>query len=430
MTARQVLAPLLATFMLAVGATFGYGFYLVFRTAQPQRNSGRPSSAPALTGVELQADLQQAGQSLTSGKVEQAILAYRRILAQVSSLEAHLGLAEAELRAGREALAAREFERVLELEPRNPTALRQLGRIGAREPRTWAHAEERYRAYLAVKPGDAEARLALARLLAWQAKSAAACEMFSDRRVAPLMTLDDRRSYAFALAATGRTREAEALTRELLALQPGDHDLEAQLAGLYASRRDWRAAVPLYRLLVQRRPDDPRLQLAYGRGLAALGDTSAAVEPLGKAARAMPADADAVLAYARALRAVGHADAAVREFERVLTLRPANAAVRRELGDLLMERRDHRGAEKHYRAALDLGLRDVRLLAALAGALDANGKSQEAVPLAEEAYARRPTSRAGFELAKLYQKVGRARDAARLLQEIERDSGRADRTRE
>jgi tetratricopeptide (TPR) repeat protein len=424
MMARQILAPLLATFMLGVGATFGYGFYLVLRTAQPQRSAGRPSSGPALTAVELQTELQQAGHSLKSGKVEQAILAYRRVLAEVSSVEAHLGLADAELRAGREALAAREFERVLELDRRNPTALRHLGTIGSREPRTWALAEERYRAYLAVKPDDAEARLALARLLAWQAKSAAACEMYSDRRVAPLMTADDRRSYAFALAATGRTREAETLTRELLVLQPGDHDLTAQLAGMYAARREWKAAVPLYRSLVQRRPDDPRLQLAYGHGLAALGDTSAAVEPLGKAARAMPADADAGLAYARVLSAVGDADGSVREFERVLTVRPRSAAVRRELGDLLMERRNYGGAERHYRVALDLGLRDVRLLASLAGALDANGKPQEAVPLAEEAYARRPTSRLGFELAKLYQKVGRTRDAARLLQKIERDSGR------
>jgi len=429
MMARQILAPLLATFMLGVGATFGYGFYLVFRTAQPQRSAGRPSSGPALTTVELQTELQQAGHSLKAGKVEQAILAYRRVLAEVPSVDAHLGLADAELRAGRETLAAREFERVLELDRRNPTALRQLGAIGSREPRTWALAEERYRAYLAVKPDDAEARLALARLLAWQAKSAAACEMYSDRRVAPLMTVDDRRSYAFALAATGRTREAETLTRELLVLQPGDHDLTAQLAGMYAARREWKAAVPLYRSLVQRRPDDPRLQLAYGHGLAALGDTSAAVEPLGKAARAMPADADAGLAYARALRAVGDADGAVREFERVLTVGPRSAAVRRELGDLLMERRDYGGAERHYRVALDLGVRDVRLLASLAGALDANGKPEEAVPLAEEAYARRPTSRLGFELAKLYQKIGRARDAARLLQKIERDSGRMDRSR-
>ena len=101
MIARWVLAPLLAAFMVGVVATFGYGSYLVFRTAQPQRTAGRLSSAPALTGVELQAELQQESQSLTSGKVEQAILAYRRILAQASSVEAHLGLAEAERRAGR-----------------------------------------------------------------------------------------------------------------------------------------------------------------------------------------------------------------------------------------------------------------------------------------------------------------------------------------
>jgi len=430
MTARQLIAPFLAVFAVNVCATFGYGFYLVFRSAQPPARAGRPPRLPALTTAELRARLQEAEQSLKAGKVEQAILAYRRILAHVPSAEAQLGLAEAELRAGREPLAAREFERVLELDERNPTALRQLGRIGAREPRTWIDAEERYRAYLALRPDDAEARLALARLLAWQGKAAAAVEMFSDRRVQARMGLEDRRSYALALAATGRAREAEVLIRQLLAAHPGDHDLEAQLAGIYASRGDWKDAVPLYRSLVQRRPQDPRLQLAYGHGLAALGEASAAVGPLGAAARAMPANADAGLAYARALRAAGDADSAAREFERVMPLQADSAAAHREFGDLLMERRDYREAEKRYRAALDRGLRDVRLLVSLAGALDANGKPQEAVPLMEEAYARRPTPRLGFELAKLYQRVGRARDAARLLQRIERDSAQGDRGKE
>jgi Flp pilus assembly protein TadD len=159
----------------------------------------------------------------------------------------------------------------------------------------------------------------------------------------------------------------------------------------------------------------------------ALNDAPAAVEPLGKAARAIPNDAEAALAYARALRAIDDHKAASREFERTLVLRPTDAAAAREHGDLLIERRDYRGAEKRYRQAFDHGLRDVRLLAGLAGALQANGKNEEAVPMLEQAYSLQPTDRLAFELARLYERVGRAREASRLLQKVESRSGQSSR---
>jgi len=64
-------------------------------------------------------------------------------------------------------------------------------------------------------------------------------------------------------------------------------------------------------------------------------------------------------------------------------------------------------------------LRDDRLLIGLAGALSGNRKYKEAIPYLEDAYQRQPTDRLAFELAKLYQKVGRNNRAMELISKIE-----------
>jgi len=96
-----------------------------------------------------------------------------------------------------------------------------------------------------------------------------------------------------------------------------------------------------------------------------------------------------------------------------------DAAFVREYADLLLEKRDYRKAEASYREAYDLGLRDVRLLVSLSGALRGNGKPRAALPYLEEAYRRDPTDRLAFELAKLMHEVGRTAEASQLLSRID-----------
>lgn len=427
MNVRRLISSALAIFAVIVVLAFGYGFTLLLRTGFRSHATGSKSNAPRLSAADVQALLTQARQTARAGRVEQALVTYRRILADVPSVEAQLGLAEAELEAGREDVAVREFERVLDQDEGNATALARLARLYAADRNSWPQAEDRYRRYVALRPQDADALLALARLLAWREKPAEAVELFSGETVQTRMSFDDQRTYALALIAAGGTEDGERRVRKLLGMRPDDDELLAQLAGLHASRQEWKVAVPIYRALVQRRPADARLQLSYGHGLMALDDAPSAVEPLGKAARSLPQDAEAALAYARALRAIEDDQAASREFERVLSLRPRDAGVAREYGDLLMQNRDYRGAEKRYRHAFEHGLRDVRLLSGLAGALQANGKPEEAVPILEQAYSLQDTDRLAFELARLYERVGRPRDASRMLRKLESQSGRSSR---
>lgn len=418
MKARYLIAAFLLMFSTVVSASFAYGLLLLWRG--PSRPAGGALERPARLPPDVAALLERSAEQMKRGEVEQALLGYRRVLTLGPSLEALLGLAEGEVRAGREDVAIREYERALRLEPHNPTALQRLARAYAGRRETWPEAEARYREYLTQAPGDAEAWLGFARVLSWRGNAVAAAEIYARDDVQPLLTPDDRRSYALALVEAGREEQAEPILDGLALSNPKDVDVTLSRAGLHASRRDWEHAIPLYRAALERRPDDPAANLAYGQGLLGLKDYKAALGPLVKATRAMPSNAEAGLALARALRGAGDLKQADGQFERVMPFLDSHAAVEREYADLLMERRNHAKAAAYYRRALDHGLRDERLLAGLARALSAGGKPKEALPYLEEAYAVRRSDRLGFDLAQLYKRLGRNERALQILAEIER----------
>jgi predicted Zn-dependent protease len=350
------------------------------------------------------------------------------LLAAAPSLEAQLGLAEGEGVAGRDDVAAREYQRVLQLDPANATALRALARIEARSASTWPRSEAHYRQYVAVQPADAPVQLELGRVLLWQGKAADALEMLARPAVQQLLGFEDRRNYAFALVKAGHAAEGERALEELRATRPADDDIALQLAGLRAGRGDVPGALVMYRSVLEQRPDNARAHLAYGLGLLSVDDHAGALPHLARASQAFPESGEAALGYARALRGTHDLKRAAREFERALRFAPGNAELHRELADLLLEKRDPGKAVTCYRRALSLGLKDQRLLVALASALSSDGKPRDAVPYLEEAYRRQPGNRLAFELAKLYQRAGRNDQALALLRKLE--TGTAENTQE
>lgn len=409
--------------LLAAGAvtavSYGLAGYLIYKRYEPLR-------APPLAPQRPPRDWIAAGdRQLRSHNVEQALVAYRQALAgRPRSLAAQLGVARAEAAAGREDVAAREYERALALNAGEPAALRELARIYSHEAITWPQAEARYGQYLKIAPKDAAAWLELARVAAWQHKTAEAAALFGKTEVGPLMNADDRRDYAFALVKLGRGKEAEPQLRRLLAEAPADRALRLQLAGIYAARKDWNAALPLYRALLAQTPGDPRINLTYGGGLLACRRYREALGPLERARNAMPGSGEAGLAYARALKGSGDRKKSLREFQRVLPHYNRSAAIVREYADALLEHREYKKSVRYYIASCQMGLRDDRLLMGLAGAYCGQGKYKDALPYLEELYRREPTPRVTFELARAMAKVGRNGRAKELLREVERSAGR------
>jgi tetratricopeptide (TPR) repeat protein len=395
-----------------------YGVLLLVRSPShaPDTADGRPAPLPP----DVVALLERSNERLKKGDVEQALLGYRRVLALGPHLEAQVGLADGEWQAGRQDVAVGEYERVLRLDPRNPTALQRLGHAYQAHRETWDRAETCYRAYLALAPGDADAWLNLARVLSWRRKLEASAEVYARPELQPLLTAEDRRNYALNLAAIGQGRTAEPILDGLARSNPTDVDVAMTLGGLHASRAEWEAALPLYRAALERRPDDPQANLTYGQGLLAVEDYKGAVGPLAKAAAALPSQPAAGLAYARALRGTGDLKKADAQFERVMPSIGDDPAVEREYGDLLFDRYRNTEALTYYHRALDHGLKDERLLTGIAEALNAKGKPGEALPYLEEAYGLHNDRKVGMDLVRFYRRMGKE-DRARAVQaEIER----------
>ncbi len=403
--------------LVAVVVCGGFAAALYFRFKTPAAVPA--ASAPPVSNADL---LAKAGHTLQARQVEQALVLYRQALANdPDSVEAHLGIARAELLAGREDEAAREYQRVVKLDAQNAGALLQLAKIHGHHARSWPLAESELRQYLKLRPSDAAEQLELARLLAWQRQWKQAADIYSRQ---PLLSRQDRKEYVFALLNSGQDQRAEAVLKQALDSGDTDLDLQEQLAGIYAARQDWNSALPLYAALVAARPDDPNLNLTYGVGLLTEKQYAASLGPLGKAAAALPGSPQAGLAYARGLKGAGQYRQAEQQYERVLPSLSGNPAIQREYADFLFEKKDFRKAEKHYKTAYDLGLRDTRLLVGLSGALRAQDKPRQALPYLEEAYQQDPTDKLAFELAKVLHQVGQNRRAVALLSRIQSQGAR------
>ncbi len=404
-------------------ASYTYAGYLFSLQVRPPSPSDvRVSSDPA-QAVRVEDLNAAAGRELKRRQVEQALVNYRRALStNPKSLEAQLGLATGEYQAGREEVAAREYEKALVLSPKNTAALLPLARIYSHRTQTWPQSEARFKEYLALKPDDAGAQLELARVEAWKGSAGEALALFSKRAVERQMTYNDRRTYVFALIKTGRSDEALSALKKMTASHPSDWEMKLQLADLHAKRNDWPSAIPIYRQVMSERPNDARVGLSCGQSLMSARNYRAALAPLAMACRASPFSGEARIAYARSLKATGNSKSAAREFDRAVSFYRNDPGILREYADLLIERRDYRKAEKYYRAAYDKGLRDQRLLLGLAGALRGYGKDREALPYLEEAYRRRPSNRLAFELAQVYRRVGRYDRAMELLNKTEKRS--------
>jgi len=416
MNFRQRIHWLFVSLAVVVNLSFAFGAYLLFRSMFPSRTDTRLQNQ----STDVEALLRDGERYLQKHQTEQALIAYRQVIAQQpSSVAAQLGLAQGELFAGRDEMAAQEYERLLKLDSNHTVGLFQLAQLYSHKKEQWARSVDTYRRYLNLKPSDAEAQLGLARVLAWQGKASEAVEIFSRKPVTALMNQQDQRDFVFALIKTGKSEEAEPLLQRLLAARPNDFDLKLQLASLYASRKDWDRALPLYRALLQERPNDARLNLTYGLGLLATRNYASAQGPLQKACDALANTGEACLGYARALKGSGKLKDAAKQFERAMPHYQGNATIIREYADLLLEKRDYRNAERQYEAAYARGLRDDALLVGLAGALQGNGKPKEALPYLEDVYRRQPTDRIALELARLHKKLGHNARALELLESIE-----------
>ena len=286
--------------------------------------------APVEPEANLPAILEEGSRLFSDGRFEEALAKFDEALEiEPENVQALLAGAVALLRLGRRDEALGNYDRVLQLDPRNPKAYSGRAQLYEAE-RGWAQAADAWASYLAIVPGDIDARL---------------------RRAECVVNTGDR---------AGAVRILE----EALFLAPSDPRIRAHIDALTVN-------VPqlLSKALVAS---------ASGRYEEALADldTILAVDP---------DNVNALVGRGVALRRADRKDEALQSFEVALAKQPGNSAALRAKGAILEEKGDFEGALDVYDDLLAWSPRDPEVWALQGSVLEKLGEPEEALASYTEA---------------------------------------------
>ena len=227
---------------------------------RPRSDPASPPSPPAR---------REGWAALEAGRLEEAESYWHDALARdPKDAEAAGGLGLVRLRQGRHAEARELFERARRLEPASAAkwdalittarywGLMQQARV-AREAGRFGEAEARAREAADLDPKEPEAAAELGRI-----------------------RLEQLRARAKPLIAAGRSVEAIAVLEEAAALAPDDPWLRLDLARLYAASGAPRRGEELFEVLLRRRPGDADARFAFAIYLSSIGRDSDALATL------------------------------------------------------------------------------------------------------------------------------------------------------
>jgi len=195
----------------------------------------------------------------------EAEAAFRKAIASDPGLAgAYQGLAETLVRQGREREAAQAIRDGLPHIGDDPASLQPLAEILSRNDSTRGAALPLYRTLVDKSPDDAALRLDLARNLAWTGHHREAleeCRVLQEHGTKPAIAAEARVLEAQVLSWSGRTREAEAKYRDILADGPSvdAHVGLGDIASLEGRHGD---ADAQYRDALEIDPDDQRARQA------------------------------------------------------------------------------------------------------------------------------------------------------------------------
>jgi tetratricopeptide (TPR) repeat protein len=149
---------------------------------------------------------------------------------------------------------------------------------------------------------------------------------------------------AKVLAASGRAAEAADLLRRGLVLAPTQSAVRRALAELLQAEGRWSEAADEWRHLIRKRQDTDHASIALGECLAELGDAAGARRAADAARRSGNSDGSVAVRLAVLLRRCGAVREAEVELRRALGRNPADRTAAFELGTLLLEGDNVRGA--------------------------------------------------------------------------------------
>ncbi|MGE5952510.1 MAG: tetratricopeptide repeat protein, partial [Qipengyuania vulgaris] len=196
-------------------------------------------------------------------------------------------------------------------------------------------------------------------------------------------------SAARQIAQDGDLEGAYRILADGLAIFANDARLLAQAASLAVKRQQFEEAVALYTRAVAASPENTELKLDLAIALTSHGDPQQALEvvsPLERQCAEMPRYWSI---RANAARASGDLEQAAKSYERCLALKPDHPRAMHGIARVALERGDDK-ATQFFDRALHFMPSEADLWLGKAQALDAEGRSGEALDLARQLVAQAP----------------------------------------
>ncbi len=200
-------------------------------------------------------------------------------------------------------------------------------------------AVERYQQYLAIKPGDAEARYTLGLAFKELQHTELAIEQFEKSIAHVADNADVHRELGDAYARLHSLEEAIKPYQTAIALQADDVVTKINLGHVFHGLRRYTQSVPLYQEALALQPDNFQLHRHLGASLQKMGQTNNALKCFEQALGLSPDYVDARIKLAEVLRELGRAEEALVQVEKAIKLKPDEtqahiilALILRELG--------------------------------------------------------------------------------------------------
>ena len=189
---------------------------------------------------------------------------------------------------------------------------------------------------------------------------------------------------------SGRPREAEALYRQILEVNP-DHSEALHLLGVLALQADHGdEAIRLMERSLELNPSNASALNNLGQAFESLGRLDDAMAVYRKAIAVVPDFVEAQSNLGDALMVEGKPEEAIACYESVLKSHPDEPEALNTLGTALASLGKQKDAIAHFRHALEIAPEDPVILTNLGNALQADGKPEEAVHAFKRALATDP----------------------------------------
>jgi tetratricopeptide (TPR) repeat protein len=330
-------------------------------------------------------------------------------------MKMHYERAQEALRANDPDSAAKEFNEILRLDPKNAEARASLGLIAFNKA-DYARAAREFEASLSLKPAlwNAEAFLGLSQVRLGNAQEAQS----HLERAFPHLQDNPLRVQAGTELIVLYKRQGDILkvVNTLETLQraaPGNQDV------LYTAYRTYSdLAARALADLAQAGPDSARLHQILAQTSMSRDDFPGAMEEYRKALKDDPSLPEIHFELGQAILANSVDEPsraqAEKEFEAALATNPNDADAEYELGEIALLRSDREAARQHYSRALELRPHFVNAQLGLGKVLAAEDQPQAALNYLLDAERSDPRNETvHYQLATLYRKLGQTGDADR-----------------